>query len=74
VAIANVAAITTDLNCSVTFTILYLYSPKHTANVTNVAPSLSHNTRIASKMAETPPINKPSNNAYPELNKGSIAV
>jgi hypothetical protein len=25
-------------------------------------------------MAETPPINKPSNNAYPELNKGSIGL
>ena len=36
---AQVAATTTDLNCSVTFTILYLYKPRQTAKVTKVAPT-----------------------------------
>ena len=62
---ARVAATTTDLNCSVTFTILYLYKPKQTKKVTRVA--LTAWTTIpgylASKIAEIPPINKPSNKA-----------
>jgi hypothetical protein len=66
VAIANVAAMTTDLNCSVTFTILYLYSPKQTANVTNVANCLSHNPGyLASKNGRDSSNKQPSNNAYP---------
>jgi len=62
---ASVAATTTDLNCSVTFTILNLYKPKHTAKVTNVAPTawITIPGYLVSKMAETPPINNPSNKA-----------
>ena len=62
---ASVAATTTDLNCSVTFTILNLYNPKQTANVTNVAPTawITIPGYFASKIAEIPPINNPSNKA-----------
>ncbi|MNG05308.1 hypothetical protein D3C84_884920 [compost metagenome] len=62
---ASVAATTTDLNCSVTFTILYLYNPRQTTKVTKVAPTACNTIPgyFASKMAEIPPINKPSNKA-----------
>jgi hypothetical protein len=66
VAIANVAAITTDLNCSVTLQ-FYIYIALSIPQMLRMLhrPLESQPGYLASKMAETPPINKPSNNAYP---------
>ena len=64
---AKVEAIIIDLNRSVTWTILKRYSPKHTAKVTKVAPTacVTIPGYLISKIAEIPPMNKPSKTAYP---------
>ena len=53
------------MNCSVTFTILNLYKPKQTKNVTKVAPTalITIPGNFASNIAEIPPIKSPSKKA-----------